>query len=235
MARGIIYVMSTAVSGIVKIGKTGINNFEKRMYFLEKNGYCNVTGLHREFAIEVVDYDEKEKLLDDIFNRSRVSNSELFAIDTDLAIQLLSSLDGKQIYPTIKTKEEIFDKATKNRKIKADIERIPDGTYYAKVQNKSYGNIKATMRVENGTFIVEKGSQCLPIDQSKKKVPDIRLNAPIENNILQADVPCNSPTAAAWVVLGYSDDGWRRWENKKGEPLDIYRIRNKKKNNDSED
>ncbi len=39
------------------------------MYNLERHGYNNVVGLKREFAIEVDDYDEKEKLLDDIFSK----------------------------------------------------------------------------------------------------------------------------------------------------------------------
>ena len=38
MARGIIYIMTTVVDGLVKIGKAGLDNFEKRMYILEKNG-----------------------------------------------------------------------------------------------------------------------------------------------------------------------------------------------------
>ena len=62
MARGIIYCMTTIVPGLVKIGKTGKDNFEQRMYTLEHNGYVQVVGLKRRFAIEVDDYDEKEKL-----------------------------------------------------------------------------------------------------------------------------------------------------------------------------
>ena len=64
MARGIIYIMTTVVPGLIKIGNTGIDNYESRMYQLERNGYFNVVGLKRKFAIEVEDYDEKEKLLD---------------------------------------------------------------------------------------------------------------------------------------------------------------------------
>lgn len=60
MAKGIIYVMTTVVPGLITLGKTGTNNFESRMYNLERNGYSNVTGLKRKFAIEVEDYDEKE-------------------------------------------------------------------------------------------------------------------------------------------------------------------------------
>jgi hypothetical protein len=55
MTRGIIYVMTTAVPGLIKIGKTGLDNYETRMYHLERNGYFNVTALKRKFAIEVED------------------------------------------------------------------------------------------------------------------------------------------------------------------------------------
>lgn len=55
MTRGVIYVMKTAVPGLIKIGKTGLDNYETRMYYLERNGYFNVTALKRKFAIEVED------------------------------------------------------------------------------------------------------------------------------------------------------------------------------------
>lgn len=63
MAKGIIYVMSTVVNGLVKIGKTQTGQFSNRMNSLERNGYFNVVGLKREFAIEVEDYDEKKSCL----------------------------------------------------------------------------------------------------------------------------------------------------------------------------
>lgn len=77
MAKGIIYIMTTAVPGLIKIGKTGLDNFEQRMYQLERDGYSNVTALKRRFAIKVEDYDDKEKLIDDIFSKSKVHNTEL--------------------------------------------------------------------------------------------------------------------------------------------------------------
>ena len=84
MAKGIIYIMTTVVPGLVKIGKTGSANFEQRMYNLEHDGYRNVTGLKREFAIEVDGYSEKESLLHTIFEKSRVSDTELFAFPLQL-------------------------------------------------------------------------------------------------------------------------------------------------------
>ena len=63
MARGVIYITTTSVTGLIKIGKTRTDQFENRMTILEQNGYWNVNGLHRFYAVEVNDYDEKEKLI----------------------------------------------------------------------------------------------------------------------------------------------------------------------------
>lgn len=112
MARGILYVMTTVVPGLVKIGKTGTTNYDSRMYNLERNGYANVTGLKRRFAIEVDDYDEKESLLDTIFSKSNVVGTELFAIDVNIVVQLLSSFEGYVIFPVSEDKEKVFDDAT---------------------------------------------------------------------------------------------------------------------------
>ena len=168
MAKGIIYCMTTIVPGLVKIGKTGSENFEQRMYNLERNGYVNVVGLKRRFAIEVEDYDEKETLIHEIFSKSNVPNTELFAVDIELVVQLLSSLEGKQVFPKTISKEEVFNTATdevQRNMVKANKMLIPDGTYY--ISDKK---IKASMRVENGKFIVIKGSQCL--DCNKDWIPE---------------------------------------------------------------
>ena len=54
MAKGIIYLMVTVVPGLVKIGKTGLDNFDTRMRALEKNGYANVTGLKRNLLLKLM-------------------------------------------------------------------------------------------------------------------------------------------------------------------------------------
>jgi len=113
--KGIIYIMTTAVSGLIKIGQTGTANFQERMRFLEANGYYNVSGLKRFFAIELDDYTDKESLLIEIFNKHRVGDSELFALDYDLVRQLLLSFDGTVIYPKDINKEKEFDEVSKAR------------------------------------------------------------------------------------------------------------------------
>lgn len=162
MAKGIIYAMTTVVPGLVKIGKTGCGNFEQRMYNLERNGYFNVVGLKRRFAIEVEDYDEKEALLDEIFSKSRVPGSELFALDIDLVIQLLSSLEGKQVYPEEETKEDAFNQATEQRSFKDGWSRIPDGEYTMSRKIKGVGTAEAVMVVGGGKFTVRAGARCMP-------------------------------------------------------------------------
>jgi hypothetical protein len=107
--------MTTAVSGLVKIGQTGSKNFPERMRFLEANGYSNVAGLKKFFAIELEDYEAKEKLLHEIFSKHQVASSELFALDTDLVKQLLLSFDGKVIFPVATNKEKDFEEITKIR------------------------------------------------------------------------------------------------------------------------
>lgn len=42
---------------------------------------------------------------------------------------------------------------------------IPNGLYYISEKMKGSRTIKATMKVENGKFVVLKGSQCLPCNK----------------------------------------------------------------------
>jgi hypothetical protein len=113
--KGIVYIMTTVVDGLIKIGQTGSQNYQERMRNLESNGYYNVSGLKRFFAIELEEYTYKENLLKEIFNKHRVADSELFALDYDLVRQLLLSFEGKVIYPKDIDKEKEFDEVAKSR------------------------------------------------------------------------------------------------------------------------
>lgn len=221
MARGIIYVMTTVVPGLVKIGKTGTDNYEQRMYHLERNGYSNVTGLSRRFAIEVEDHDDKEKMLHEIFSKSRVPNTELFALDVDIVVQLLSSFDGHKVFPEVKSKEEVFDEAVKERRIKSDCGFIPDGRYFLRRKIKGFGLAEGRAIVKDGIITVLKGSICAP--HKGRFIPEIVKNARIENNILMEDIICHSPSGAGWVVIGRSNNGWTEWRDSSGKVMADYR------------
>lgn len=222
--RGIIYIMTTAVPGLIKIGKT--DNFEKRMYDLEHNGYRNVTALKRCFAIEVEDYSEKERMLHNIFEKSRLADTELFAVDVDLAMQLLVSFDGTIIYPRSESREELFEDSTDKQYGK----RIPDGTYFFKKRKKSDNKeVDATVEIVEGQWVLKKGSiigitedvgvsqmakqarACLTMDGTGVLLEDYNLGR------------C-TPSHAGTVVMNQSNNGWMDWKEASGECLNKYRL-----------
>lgn len=227
MAKGIIYLMSTAVPGLVKIGKTRSDCFENRMYELEHNGYRNVTALKKEFAIEVEDYDDKEKMLHIIFEKSQLSDTELFALDKNIAIQLLSSFDGRVVFPKNESKEEIFEVATDNGTSK----RIPDGRYTFKRKKKSDNKIvSATAEIKNGIWTLKRGSILGIVEDvgvsNKAKMARLNLQMDANGKLLEdAELGACSPSHAGAVVMNQSNDGWTDWYNKDGQPIDIYRAR----------
>jgi hypothetical protein len=213
MKKGILYVTTTTIDGLIKIGKTG--NFKERMRQLELDGYRGLL-CKRAYAIEVDNYDEKELLLDEIFSKSRIPNTELFALDLNLVIQLLSSMEGRIIYPETESKSEVFIEAADGRQSS----RIPDGIYTF-VSSK----YKAKMRKENGKFILLSGSQMshtLPLKITKGWIRVLE-DAKIENNVLMTDIECSSPSMASSLILHHASNGWDYWKNKEGELIKIYR------------
>ena len=222
---GIIYIMTTAVPGLIKIGKTGYDNFEQRMYNLEHHGYRNVTVLRREFAIKVENYDEKEKLLHAIFEKSRVSDTELFAVDVNQVVQLLSSFDGEMVYPKTEGKSEVFVEAADATTSRL----IPDGTYTCTRKKRGDGvviNAKAT--VKNGCWTILRGSLLSMVETigGAKKAKEKRAAMEIasDSKLLEdAELGECSPTFAGNVVINGACDGWEEWKNKKGERITIYR------------
>lgn len=231
MAKGIIYIMNTAVSGLIKIGKTGSGSFEQRMYKLEQNGYRNVTALKRVFAIELENYDEKEALIHTIFEKSRVSDTELFACDINIVIQLLSSFEGTVVYPKTETKNNIFEDAVENIKSKC----IPNGTYTFKRKKKSDNdrliNVKAI--IENGKWTLLKDS-IIGITEdtgSSAKAKEIREKMSIsKDGKLLEDFYLGecTPTFALNVIMNQSNNGWTGWKDKNGNPISIYRDQKNK-------
>ncbi len=228
MARGILYCMTTVVPGLVKIGQTGTTKFEQRMYNLEHDGYRNVTGLKRTFAIEVDDYDDKEKMLHKIFEKSRLSDTELFAIDINIVIQLLSSFDGRVVYPKTETKQEIFNDAADSSKSKL----IPNGVYKFEREKKSdHKTVRVTAVIDNGRWTLLKGGvvgvkEDVGVSQKAKSA---RASLSLDDNgklLEDAELGECSPSHAGAVVMNQSNNGWTDWKNENGQPIDIYRIKN---------
>lgn len=227
MAKGIIYIMTTVVPGLIKIGKTGSANYEQRMYQLEHNGYSNVTGLKRSFAIEVEEYEDKETLLHTIFEKSRVADTELFSVDVNIARQLLSSFDGTVIYPKDESKKTIFEQAAENNKSML----IPDGEYKLKRKKKSDNKtVEATAEIRNGNWTIKKGSN-LGVNEGPvvpQIVKDLRKSLVIDKDgrlLEDANLGVCTPTFAGFIVLNQSNNGWVEWHTMNNQPIDIYRVK----------
>lgn len=114
---GIIYLMKSVINGVYKIGISRLDQFESRMYNLEKNGYDNIVGLKRVIAIKTENYEAKEKMLHDIFSKSRIANTEFFAVDRNLVEQLFYSLKGEVIFPKKVDVEEKIEEIVERKEI----------------------------------------------------------------------------------------------------------------------
>ena len=212
MSKGIIYIMTTAVSGLIKIGKTRTEQFENRMRQLESNGYSNVVALKRCFAIEVDDYDEKESLLHEIFSKSQVGDSELFALNKELVIRLLSSFEGSQFFPK-QEKKDSFEQAEI-----ASQEGL-EGQYF---HNDKNGSVVAVLKMVGDKYILSSKSILAQnydginppgwrkIRESLKLSKDGRLSK---------DLECSSPSMAAALVAGGARSGFSFWKNKEGKTM----------------
>ena len=147
---GIIYIMTTSVKGLIKIGKT--DNFKNRMSILEQNGYWNVSGLHPFYAVRVKNYDEKEKLIHTVFSKSQVANSELFALDKDVAKKMLEAFDGEQVFPDLKndsmTKDTGMNNKVKASRLTFEMLDIPVGSTLVYIPDNSI--VCKTTDLKNG-------------------------------------------------------------------------------------
>lgn len=241
MGAGIIYVTTTAVDGLIKIGVT--DNFERRMYQLEGNGYKNVTGLKRYFAIKTKNYQEKETLIHTIFSKSQVADTELFTLDKKLARELLKCFEGEIIYDKeepIKKKKAMI-KTPEKEEIKISIPKFQESPpicsvdtletefYFSRFKKSENKIIKAKMVVLNGKYIVLKDSMIAQEDDGHgRNIRKQYFDRYGKSETLADNFECKSPSGAGELVFGKACNGWTEWKDKDGNTLESYMKRNKK-------
>ena len=177
-------------------------------------------------------------MLHEIFSKSRVANTEFFALDIDTVIQLLSSFEGDQIYPKASSKEDVFDKAytdhlkrskNSNDAIKTPSEKkptIPDGLYYmARKFKGAHKPIRVEAVVSNGLFTIKKGQKVSTHEKPSLSNALRRQRAATisDSGILNEDVSFESPSTASDFAIGASSNGWTTWRDEKGNFIDIFR------------
>lgn len=141
MNEGVVYIMTSVMEGLIKIGIADEKQYNERMRFLESNGYRQINGLKKYFAIKVSDYKAKERLLQDVFSLQRLGNTELFCLNPELAQRLLMAFEGKIIYPEVKDKEKEFaelDKTNEQNKLfRFSQKGIPEGSLITFIKDKN--------------------------------------------------------------------------------------------------
>ena len=113
------------------------------------------------------------------------------------------------------------------KKSKGDI--IPDGMFYLSRYNTELDrDIKATMKLDRGKYIVLAGSDYCEenSDSLSLSLLQRRKKALVQNGVLIKDEIFTSASAAAMFVLGNSESGLRRWKDKNGFSLREYMIIN---------
>ena len=224
MATGIIYCMTTIVPGLVSIGKTSAQNFQQRMSDLEQNGYCNVAGLRRAFAIEVDGYVEKTNLLYEIFSQQRLETTELFSVDIQIIIRLLSAFQGAIVFPS----SNVTTAGSPNAANVQTACVIPDGTYTLNRNKKNGISVRAIAVVKNGHWTLKKHSIIDASLTSEKlgSIKSVRDHLPVDERgklIYDVDLGECTPSMAGAVVLNSTCNGWTEWKNSEGESVDVYR------------
>ena len=224
MAKGILYVMETNFNRAVVFDCVGVQDYRGEMERLEKAKLAGIGDLKETYAVLVDGYEQKGALLKKIFEHRKIAQDNLFIMDSDMLIQLLKSFNGDQIYPSLPPEEDLVSALRSyvpaERTIKENWGKVPSGMYYLSESRKLLGHIKAQMQVVGGLFVVKAGSQCFP---TIGLAPRVREKAVIVDGVLQDDVVCHSPTAAATVVMGRKINGWKAWKNINDTPINIYR------------
>lgn len=225
MAKGVIYVLATDTKGLICIGKSETSSFPEKLNELENAKHDGYASLMPIFAIEVEEYDNKMCLIQQIFSKSRVDTSDLYAVDVNIAVQFLSSMEGEVVFPDKGKKETIFIAATE--RYQASL--IPDGEYtfiHKKTSDDKFVIAKA--RIKDGVWTLLKGSS-LGKTESKgipKGIRLIRDNMKLDKNgNLAEDIELGrtTPRFAATVVLNTAVDGWSMWFDQNKQPVEVYR------------
>lgn len=141
MEEGIIYIMTTVMPDIIKIGRTEEKQYKERMRNLEENGHRQLNGLKRCFAIKVSNYKNIEKLLQDTFYQQRIGKTEYFCLDPELVMRLLTAFNGKIIYPADNDTKKEFKALTetneKNNLFKFSKKGIKEGSIITFIKDKT--------------------------------------------------------------------------------------------------
>ena len=185
-------------------------------------------SLRRKFVTELEAMGQWDKANSKTFgrNRTKVFNYEILdrlekRCERYLVKKSGFDFDKFKDYKSNIDSENYFEEATEELKSREGLELLPDGEYRLNRKIKGFGEVNGRATVKRGVFTLLKGSLCA--DVTTDVVPAIYDKAIIEDNILQVDLVCSSPSTAGFVVIGKANNGWVEWKDANGNKIDIYR------------
>lgn len=188
---------------------------------LERNGYGNVAGLKRRFAIEVEDYDDKEGLIHELSPSPVWPDPSSLPLMRTLWFSSSRLWAGARCSPRARPRGRLRQgyggasgKGSRSCRSRWDLPPEEEN------EGRRHGG--RPQEVHGGQFVVKAGARCLPVTE-EDRTPEPRKTAEVVDGVLQADVVCDAPSTAAWVVLGSSSNGWKVWKDQRGRSINTYR------------
>lgn len=233
---GVIYILvNPAFPNLVKIGYA--DDIEKRLYTLNHN-----SGLPDPFHVYAT-YKVKKRLedlklhelidsLDPDLRHAR--NREFYEMSVDAAYTILSAIAEINGSNDLLVKNPLSDDFFGEEEVivlpepptKWSDAVVPNGVYHMRYKvNKTGVQCKATLRVLDGRYIVEKG--CTANLENVTSLPPYVKNAREQyldkNGLSIQDVEFTSPSSAASFVTGKAMNGWITWRTVDGRYIDSLR------------
>lgn len=232
-----IYIGQTGYSINSRLSNHNRNKdfWDQALVFVEKGNFLNLNSAHAKI-IESILIDEAAKCGVVVMDNSAGSNAQ----KVQKADQLASATWAGEVITITKILglaffvPHISEDQPDNRQAPSDdtdISKgkwtmIPDGLYtmIRKIKNmkKTYNGI---MEVRNGNCILKAGSEISPVKKDMTKGWEKKWEgAQKSGDVLTEDIPMDSPSGCAALIIGGTCNGWTSWKNSKGEYIDVYRI-----------
>ena len=203
------------------------------LVFVEKGDFLNLNSAHAK-SIESILINQAIKCGAVVMDNStgskapRVQKADQLASATwaDEVMTITKILGLASFVPQVTEEQTTAETGDIDENLpKGEWVMIPDGLYTMSRKIKSMQKTyNGTMEVRNGNCILKAGSEISPIKKNLSKGWEKKWDeAHKSGDTLTEDVPMDSPSGCAALVIGGTGNGWMSWKNTKGEFIDIYR------------
>ena len=230
-----IYIGQTGYNITSRLSNHNRNKdfWNQALVFVEKGDFLNLNSAHAKI-IESILINQAIKCGAVVMDNSTGSKAPRVQKADQLAsatwadeVMTITKILGLAFFVPQVTEEQITSESgdADENLPKGEWTMIPDGLYTMTRKIKStQKTYSGTMEVRNGNCILKAGSEISPI---KKNMPkgwaEKRDGAHKSGDTLTDDIPMDSPSGCAALIVGGTCNGWMSWKNSQGEFIDVYR------------